>query len=273
VRLLFFCTRWGQEHVPWNDFCKKVKDAGYDGVETSLPLDHKETAVILNELDKFNLKLIGVQWDTATAGFNEHVQAYALRLRSAAAANPIFITSHTGKDFFSFEQNEQLLNLAQKISEETGVKIVHETHRGKFSFAAHITNAYLLKIPWLQLTLDISHWFAVAESYLTDQAAAVDLALLHTAHIHARIGYANGPQVNDPRSLEWAGVLNTHLALWDRVIDIQKNRGAKQFTFTTEFGPFPYMQLQPFTGTPIADQWEINEYMLNMLKNRYKNNC
>ncbi|MDB5117310.1 MAG: Xylose isomerase domain protein barrel, partial [Mucilaginibacter sp.] len=142
MKLLFFCTRWGQEDLPWTDFCEKVKNAGYDGVETTLPLNDQERAQILAELEKFGLKLIAVQWDTGTSDFYEHIKEYELRLRSAASANPVFITSHTGKDFFSFEQNEQLLKLAQRISMETGTKIIHETHRGKFSFAAHITKEY-----------------------------------------------------------------------------------------------------------------------------------
>jgi sugar phosphate isomerase/epimerase len=269
VKLLFFCTRWGQEHLTWTDFCKKVKNAGYDGVETTLPLDDKERAQILSELNKFGLKLIAVQWDTVTADFTAHTKEYELWLRSAASANPLFITSHTGKDFFSFEQNEQLLNLAQKISDETGIKIIHETHRGKFSFAAHITKAYLEELPGLKLTLDISHWFAVAESYLANQQEAVDLALRHTDHIHARIGYVNGPQVNDPRAPEWDDVVQKHLLLWDKVLDMHKNKGSEQLTFTTEFGPFPYMQLLPYTEIPVVSQFRINEYMLNLLKRRY----
>lgn len=270
MNLLFFCTRWGSEQLPWDDFCKKVKDAGYDGVETTLPPDAEETETILDALAKYQLKLIGVQWDTVTADFEQHIKEYDERLRMTAAAKPVFITTHTGRDFFTFEQNEQLLNLAQKISQETGVRILHETHRGKFSFAAHLTQVYLEKLPWLRLTLDVSHWFAVSESYLTEQTATVDLALSRTDHIHSRIGYAHGPQVNDPRSPEWKDVVEKHLALWDEVVSRHQNNDAEFFTFTSEFGPLPYMQLQPFTDKPLADQWEINEYMLNLLKNRYQ---
>ena len=255
--------------MPWDEFCRQVKAAGYDGVETSLPLDEAQIAIILKTLKNYDLKLIAVQWDTGKPVFYDYAKEYQLRLKSAAAAQPLFITSHTGKDFFNFTQNEQLLDMAQAISEKTGVKIIHETHRGKFSFAAHITREYLLTMPWLRLTLDISHWFAVAESYLADQLEAVELALQHTDHIHARIGYMHGPQVSDPRSPEWETVVQSHLALWDRVIAIQKSQGKDLFTITPEFGPRPYMQLQPFTDKPLANQWEVNTYMLKLLKDRY----
>jgi len=269
LKFQFFCTRWGQENVPWPEFCKKVKDAGFDGVETTLPADSKALDIILTQLDKTGLKLIGVQWDTGTPDFDEHYQEYAVRLRHAAAGKPVFITSHTGKDHFSFEQNAALIQLASEISAETGTKIIHETHRGKFSFAAHITKNYVEQIPGLRLTLDVSHWFTVAESYLTDQQEALEAAIQRTDHIHARIGYLNGPQVTDPRSSEWSDVVEKHLDIWRRVIALKQKNGIGELTFTTEFGPFPYMQLQPFTGKPLADQWEINEHMLSLLKSTF----
>ncbi|RYE20653.1 MAG: hypothetical protein EOP45_10710 [Sphingobacteriaceae bacterium] len=111
----------------------------------------------------------------------------------------------------------------------------------------------------------------MAESYLADQQESVDLALLRTDHIHARIGFANGPQVNDPRSPEWNEVLQKHCFYWDKVVDFHRSKGSERFTFTSEFGPFPYMQLQPFTNIPVANQWEINLYMKDFLKNRYRN--
>jgi sugar phosphate isomerase/epimerase len=270
VEILFFCTRWGQEDLPWDAFCEKVKTAGYDGVETSLPLDGKETKEILSALNHHDLKLIGQHWDTVSPDFDLHVVEFNQRLRAMAATLPLFITSHTGKDFFTFQQNEHLLSLAQQMSDDTGVSIIHETHRGKFSFAAHVTLAYLQKYPNLKLTLDISHWYAVAESYLDDQQEAVNLAIDHTAHVHARIGYAHGLQVSDPRAPEWETVVAKHLACWDRVINVQKSKGANYFTFTTEFGPYPYMQLLPFSHTPVANQWEVNAYMKDLLKKRYK---
>jgi len=78
------------------------------------------------------------------------------------------------------------------------VTIIHETHRGKFSFAVHSTRKYLEAIPSLRLNLDISHWYTVAESYLDDQQRRWSWRSRRTAHIHARVGHKQGPQVSDP---------------------------------------------------------------------------
>lgn len=39
LTLQFFCPRWGQEHETYAAFCRKVKGAGYDGIEAAVPFD------------------------------------------------------------------------------------------------------------------------------------------------------------------------------------------------------------------------------------------
>jgi sugar phosphate isomerase/epimerase len=270
MELLFFCPRWGQERLDWDTFLQHVKAAGYDGVEASLPLDEKERDDIIESIDKSNLKFIAQHYETAMKDFTEHCEAYAQRLRNLAFAKPLFINTQTGKDYYSFAENEQLIAIAREIAAETGVKIIHETHRGKFSFAAHITREYLEKIDDLRITLDISHWVNTAETYLHDQQEAVELAISRTDHIHSRVGYPEGPQITDPRAPEWKEALDFHLACWDKVVAIKKAAGAESMTFTSEFGAPPYLPLLPYTRQPIVSQWEVNLFMKDLLKERYK---
>ena len=103
---------------------------------------------------------------------------------------------------------------------------------------------------------------------LTDQADTVQLALQRTAHIHARVGHPEGPQVNDPRAPEWEKIVARHLGWWDEVIKRQKANG-KTTTILTEFGPPDYMPTEPYTRKPLADQWAVNVYMMQLLRKRY----
>lgn len=269
MQLFFFCPRWGQENTPWDIFLQKVKKEGYDGVECSLPPSEKEQNEILEEFNKYDLKLIGQHWETIQPDFDKHCEEYKSRLQSLTNARPLFINSQTGKDYYSFQQNEQLISIAREIADKTGVSIIHETHRGKFSFAAHITKNFLKQIPDLRITLDISHWCNTAETFLQDQAEAVELALSRTDHIHSRVGYTEGPQVTDPRAPEWEEALQFHLNCWDKVIERQRVNNRDFFTITSEFGAPPYMPLLPYTRQPIIDQWEVNVYMMKLLKERY----
>jgi len=94
---------------PGKLFLKRVQEEGYDGVETALPLTPEEQKPILDGLRKYGLKLIGVHWDTGTSDFGAHARSLNYGCGLMLDAKAVLITSHTGKDHFSFEQNTQLL--------------------------------------------------------------------------------------------------------------------------------------------------------------------
>ncbi|CAH0997737.1 hypothetical protein EMA8858_03871 [Emticicia aquatica] len=267
MKIKFYAPLWGNT-LPFDAFCQNVKAAGYDGIEMATSFDTDETQTILNTLAKYNLELIAQYWQSYEQDFEEHIINYEKYLRNLAKAKPIFINCQTGKDYFNFHQNQLLFDLASRIAAETGIKIIHETHRGKSLFAAHITHEYLMKIPDLRITLDISHWYNVHESLLDDQQEAIDLAILHTDHIHSRVGHPEGPQVNEPQAPEWKSVLEAHLSWWDKVVETHQ-RNNTTLTVTTEFGPYPYMPVLPLTQMPLGNQWEINVFMMNLFKKRY----
>lgn len=225
---------------------------------------------MLSALEKFDLRLIGQYYQSFEKDFEDHITNYESCLRNLAGADPMKIDAQTGKDYFSFEENQALFDLAGEISRAYDIPIAHETHRNKALFAAHTTKEILLRVPDLPITADFSHWCAVAESLLEDQQDAVELACKHAIHIHARVGYEEGPQVNDPRAVEWERQLNAHLQWWDDIIAHQRSKGTKVFTITPEFGPAPYMQALPYSREPVANQWDINVYIMQILKDRYR---
>jgi sugar phosphate isomerase/epimerase len=268
-KIKFFCPRWGAAD-PWDSFCKRVKEAGYDGIETPLSsIDAPEKEEIMIALKKYGLTVIGQYYQSLEADVESNARNLKLHLKSLATLKPLFINAQTGKDFFTIEQNKKVFATAFQFTKESGVEVVHETHRGKALFAAPITKQYIEQLPDLRLTLDISHWCNVHESLLHDQTDAVDLALSRTHHIHSRIGYQEGPQVNDPRAPEWKDTVDTHLKWWDKVVDLHR-KANRILTVTTEFGPPTYMPVLPYTKMPVADQWEINVYMMKLLKARYQ---
>lgn len=272
MQLRFFCPRWGSEDLPWPAFLVRVRAAGYDGVEYAIAGDTTaaELEFVWEQLARHGLQVIAQHYDTAEVNFTRHQDAYASWLEKIRPFPVLRINSQTGRDIFSLAQNQALLAVAAAHATATGTPVLHETHRGKFSFAAHITHEYLRADPDLRLTLDVSHWVSVAESYLADQSAALDLALTRADHLHARVGYPQGPQVPDPRAPEWQPALHTHLAWWDRLVAHKRTAGPDALlTISPEFGPPPYLVTLPFTQQPITSQWDVNIYMMNLLKKRY----
>ena len=266
----FFCPRWGSEDLSWEAFCQKVSNAGYDGFEVGIArtAPDAELLEVWNLAEKYKLKIIVQHYDTYDADYSKHYDQYCAWLHKVKGLPCVKINSQTGKDFFTLEQNSALIEAAGQVSNQTGVQIVHETHRNKFSFAAHITKGYLEKIPALKLTLDASHWVCVAESFLEDQQETMQLAIERTEHLHARVGYPCGPQIPDPRVPQWQHALNMHITWWDKVVD-QKKKENTVLTIAPEFGPYPYMVHMPGSLSPICNQWDVNVHMMELLRNRY----
>ncbi len=271
MHIEYYCPRWGYEHLTLKELFRRTKASGYDGVEYSIAKDTTEQELheAWDEAERQGLKIIPQHYDTYGADYSQHYDDYAAWFEKIKGLEATKVNTQTGKDFFTFEQNCELIAVATAFAESTGTAVVHETHRNKFSFAAHVARTYLEALPQLKITLDVSHWVNVAESYLHDQPEAMQLAIARTEHIHTRVGHPEGPQVPDPRAPEWQEALEAHLAWWDQVVERKRAAGDALLTVTSEFGAFPYMIVQPYTRQPIADQWEVNEYMMNLLKERY----
>ncbi|HUH47795.1 MAG TPA: hypothetical protein VLZ54_11620 [Arenibacter sp.] len=214
MQLKFIYPRWGSAAIPWPVFLNKVKEAGYHGVEIDLPLDKSKKNEICSLLKDLELEMVAQHWETKEVDFTKHREMYKRHLYNLVEAQPLFVNSHTGMDFYSHTQNSALIEMAHKIEEETGVIITHETHRSRFSYAAHACLPYLEEYPFLKLTSDLSHWCCVAESLLENQTYSVQKAIKHTHHVHARVGSAQSPQVIDPRDENYKNELDIFNDWW-----------------------------------------------------------
>ena len=106
MEIRYICTFWGQDHLPVEEFVEKAMGSGYDGVELNIPFDQHYVSSLLDAANKHGADLIAQQWIPPAV---ETVDQYRIRikdyLKHLAAINPIFINSHTGKDFYSFDDN------------------------------------------------------------------------------------------------------------------------------------------------------------------------
>jgi sugar phosphate isomerase/epimerase len=276
MKMKFFCPIWGM--VP--DYIhniegslelvfEKIKNAGYDGIEMAIPLNDKQKREIIDLKKAYELDLIALQYSANGNNLAAFIECYKEYIISACDVEPILINSHTGTDFFKFEDNCKFIQESMELSKKLGIKILHETHRGRFSFHSCTIQKYLSTFPELRLTADFSHWCNVSESFLENQFQNLSKAIERVDHIHARVGHPQSCQVNDPRAPEWKVALNHHLEWWDKIIKTKLNLGSKVFTITPEFGPANYMPTLPYTLQPLSDQWDINLWMKDLLKERY----
>ena len=268
-KLKLLCTNWGFPGT-LDAYCTKVKKEGYDGIEIWWPLEKKDQDELFACLKNHELE-VGFLCAGSDSHYQKHFDQFVQMVDGAAREviqRPLYINCHSGRDYFTYEQGKSFIDHTTALAKSTGIKICHETHRSRLLFAAPVARHYMETIPELRITFDVSHWCNVHESLLEDQSETLDMTLQRVDHIHARIGHAEGPQVNDPRAPEWEHAVKAHLAWWDKVVEIKKQKG-DVLTILTEFGPPDYMPTLPYTRQPLADQWAVNVYMMQLIRNRY----
>ena len=272
MKIKYSCSYWGNDQYAPNLFIDKVHQSGYDGVELFLQPGDKTTVELMDALaairkENPDFYLIALQ---LTIPKNESVDQYILRMEKnlefLSALDPLFINSHTGKDHYSFDDNCRVIEASLNFSQKKGIRILHETHRGRFAFHTTTLLKYLEKFPELELVGDLSHFCTVSESMLEDQEEILNSIMAYVRHVHARVGFEQGPQVSDPAAPEWQQHLDRFMGWWKQIADQNKIQGRDMLTFTPEFGPVPYMPVAPFTQEPMSKVWDNNLFMLGKLK-------
>jgi sugar phosphate isomerase/epimerase len=276
MKVDFFCPRWGFEDIDWETFLENVKSAGYSGIEWFPFGESADLTKVIGLLKKYDLQFCIVM---TVVGGHLTFEEYLLQLKKQLTVltqigkgflKPLFISAQTGREYFTATQVDQCIACCNEVSKINNIPIYQETHRNKWSFAAHVITPALHRNPALLLTLDVSHWFCVSESYLEDQQEAVVLAIRHSRHIHARIGHTQGPQVTDPALPQYAEALDAHLKIWDRWIKDRKKSGDEVCTITPEFGPAPYLiTTSDNKNTEHQVQWNLNLWIKQLLDKRY----
>lgn len=265
--ILFTKANWEVSELSVDEFVDLAASGGYDGTEIYLPPRAESTKEIRALHDAAGLKIIS---HIATEGGSpdEHLRSLRERYLRAVELNPLFVNCHTGKDYFPFAESMRIFEAGEKLAAEHGIPILHETHRGRALFSAPAALEFLRRLPNLRLTADFSHWVCVHESDLADQSEALAAAMRAAGHIHARVGFDQGPQISDPRNPIHAPWLDRFTGWWKQILEMRRVEGRDWCTITPEFGPAPYMPLNGPSPDPVGDAWEINLWMQNHLRQK-----
>lgn len=264
MQLQLFKTMWGHSGA-LAEAAEQAVAAGFVGLEGNadrLPHDELSSA-----LQSHGLAYIQ---EIVTAGnyvprrhdtVEQHIADVARQLRLGQSLQPQQVTIIGGCDAWSLEQSVRFFGESQEIAARMGIVCSFETHRSRSLFNPWVTLSILERLPELRLTCDFSHWVVVLERQLDEDWDAVLEVAKHAQHIHARVGYDQGPQVPHPAAPEYAAALDAHQRYWEAIWTAQRAAGYAITTMTPEFGPDGYLHTLPFTQQAVADLWEVNSWM------------
>jgi sugar phosphate isomerase/epimerase len=257
MNLIIFRHLWGTVGE-WEELLPKFKQAGYHGIESRLPAP-ADRPRFLRLLKAHRLEYLP-QVFSEGGTVEEHLEFLREQVSAAQAFAPRFINAHSGQDAFSEEESIRFFEGALALERKAGIAMAHETHRGRILYNPWITSRLLARYDGLKLCCDFSHWVCVCERLLQDQAGIIRQCASRCLHLHARVGYEQGPQVPDPRAPEYQRQVEAHEGWWRMVWQAQARRGDKVSTLTPEFGPPDYQHTLPYTQAPVSNVAEICDW-------------
>lgn len=246
-------------------------DGAFDGVEGPVPVaDRREFSAKLADSGTAFVAEIAtgggyVPSDPSPAG---QLEDFRRRAEAALDCSPLFLTVLAGCDAWPLAQSVDFFGRALEIAGQLGVTASFETHRSRPTFNPWATRRLLEELPGLRLTCDFSHWCCVCERLVLDSEPDIlALCAARAHHVHARVGYEQGPQVPHPAAPEYGEAIEAHERWWDAIWTAQTGRPFT--TLTPEFGPDGYLQARPFSKFPAADLDEVNRWMAARQRDRF----
>lgn len=274
MEIQMFKTLWG--HTGGLDAAiVACKESEFDGIEGQAPATAVERHEFRGRLSDQRLNYIaeictaGSYVPRRDASVGEHLDSFRRQAEAALECHPLFLTVIAGCDAWSIGQSLEFFSAAMEFAEMLGVIVSFETHRSRSFFNPWITRDILQQLPALKLTCDFSHWCVVCERLMDTEPDVIELCAQRAHHVHARVGYDQGPQVPHPAAPEYREALEAHERWWAQLWLNQRLRGMNVTTMTPEFGPDGYLHCLPFTGVPVADLGQINRWMAARERRRF----
>ncbi len=277
MELKIYKTLWGHAG-PLDDVIVTCRQNNFDGVEGQAPVSPAARREFKNKLADAGLEYIaeictaGSYVPDRSATMFKHLESFSRQAQTALECAPKFLTVIAGCDAWSRNQSIDFFGAASIVAAELGVTASYETHRSRSFFNPWTTRDILEELPELKLTCDFSHWCVVCERLIDTELEILTLCAARAHHIHARVGYDQGPQVPHPNAPIYEKALTAHERWWRQIWSSQKMRGYATTTMTPEFGPDGYLQSHPFTGEPVAELDEINAWMAHRQRRRFAEN-
>jgi hypothetical protein len=287
-------TLWGIDDPVSPELFHSIRDEGFYGVEVirlTWLLDESRD-ILVNSLNEAGLGCVtqihtcGGYIDQDSGEYvycgaydvERHQEDFKKQLRECKELLDMvnqggFVNVHAGLDAWSNDEVVRFLDFCFKEIELTApdITIVFETHRQRI-FGSPFQTRELLAVPllseskYLKLNADLSHWYCACERVFNPEEEDRDKwwpdvlksVASRCEYIHARFGWAQGPQMADPSAPECEKDRNLQIEIWKELVEekLKPSRvgggGPRAVFVSPEYGPAPYLPFKPHTQEPVS---------------------
>jgi len=216
-----------------------------------------------------------------------HKQDFEKQLRECkdlidTVNNGGFVNVHAGVDAWSNNEAVDFIEYCLKLIERSKISVTFETHRQRIFGSPFQTRELLSSSPKLiaslKLNADLSHWYCACERVFneeTDRDTQWWPNLLSSIskrceYIHARFGWAQGPQMADPSAPECEPERLLQIKAWKTLVETQVKNKKINIFMSPEYGPSPYMAVLPKTGEPVASLPDAVSFTKKILEDMFE---
>lgn len=314
-RLRMIKTLWGIDDPVSPELFKSIKEEGYHGVEVirlNWILNETNTSrdVLVNALNEAGLACV-TQIHTSGGYIDEesgdyvycgaydvtaHQEDFRKQLRECRELLDLvkeggFVNVHAGVDAWSNEEVVRFLEFCFDEIEQTApdITVTFETHRQRI-FGSPFQTRELLALQslsnskYLKLNADLSHWYCACERVFNPKDEDRDqwwpgvLASIapRCEYIHARFGWAQGPQMADPSAPECEKDRNLQIEIWKELVMAQLKPdhvgggGHRDIFLSPEYGPAPYLTVKPHSQEPVSSLPAAVSYTKKIIEDLFK---
>jgi sugar phosphate isomerase/epimerase len=245
---------------------RSIAEAGYDGINGMLP-EGKEAEQWHRLLDQYNLSYSVNAYPKTV----EELDDFFCKAKSFGRVD--FVNVQVMRPFLVGDQAVQLLADMSELSGSAGIPAYIETHRGTITQDLLRTVEYAERLPWIDLTIDFSHYVVAGEMRtVSDEAEELLQRLLsRTKSIHARVSNGEQIQIDIPMfgevdgegepEIELGNPMLNHFQRWWLGGMRSWRQAAKEdqvLPFICELGPPPYaITVRDTDGVQfeVSDRW------------------
>ncbi|CAJ1960378.1 unnamed protein product [Cylindrotheca closterium] len=290
-------TLWGIDDPLSPELLKSIKEEGYHGIEVIRLAWTFDKDLLVKSLNESGLAVVcqihtsgGYLKDDEyiycgaydVASHQEDLKKQLLECKELIDIVNVggFINIHGGLDAWSKSEALEFLEFSLKEIEQTvpETMVTFETHRQRL-FGSPFQTRDLLSSPSLaklKLNADLSHWYCACERVFNPNEdrdkiwwpELIKTICGHCEYIHARFGWAQGPQMSDPSAKECDVERTLQLQVWKQLMQEQLNRNPSPVSIyaSPEFGPPPYMPVKPHSQEPVASLPDAVSYTKKALE-------
>ena len=264
-RLMLMQNGWGLSELPrgpeqwtFEEKLKRVKDAGFEGVQLGTRLaDEPENQELLAKYDL----------TYSMASVPKTAQEVRKGLEAVKRSEARFLVVIAGHSYMSDDLILPLIADSIRAAAELGVHLSWETHRAALTESPYRTLKLVEKFPQMQFCADLSHWALVQELEDFNKQATFwqypkpDMfqmwgpVLDRTSVIQCRISDGDSVQVDVGDGT--SEIAQQWMELWSEIMRrwLKNAQPGDILPVAPELGPAPY-SIYDLEGVELSDRWE-----------------